>query len=263
MTKTVNVRMVPIGTAFDISALLAQAEAGTTVVFTREGVPVASLGPALGDDAVLARETGPAYSVTPTVAEPQPATALMRLIGGAAARSVLGVFLKEPDLAVHQREIARRSGLGLRSAQLALQRLESLGLVVSTRDGNRRYYRANRAPRFEELRALLGRELGIPGVIAGALGPVADRIDRAFIFGSLAAGSDAIGSDIDLLVVGNVTQDELVAPLAAAQRELGREIDVAVYRPADFAEKRDGDNHFIAAVLAGPRIDVIGGPDDA
>lgn len=260
---TNSTRTVPIGGDLDVVALLAQAEAGTTVVFTREGVAVATLGPAHRDDAIVARETAPAYVVTPTVVEPQPATALMRLIGGAAARSVLGVFLKEPDLAVHQREIARRSGLGLRSAQLALQRLESLGLVVSTRDGNRRYYRANRVPRFEELRALLGRELGIPGVIAGALGPVADRIDRAFIFGSLAAGSDAIGSDIDLLVVGSVTQDELVAPLAAAQRELGREIDVVVYRPADFAGKRDGGNHFVAAVLAGPRIDVIGDLDDA
>jgi len=263
MTKPVKVRTVPIGAALDVAALLAQAEAGTTLVFTREGVPVATLGPAHGDDAIVARETAPEYTAAPTVAGPQTATALMRLIGGAAARSVLGVFLKEPDLAVHQREIARRSGLGLRSAQLALQRLESLGLVVSTRDGNRRYYRANRDPRFEELRGLLGRELGIAGVIARALGSVAERIDRAFIFGSLAAGSDAIGSDIDLLVVGSVTQDELVGPLAAAQREVGREIDVVVYRPTDFAKKRDGDNHFIAAVLAGPRIDVIGGPDDA
>ncbi|HEY5548993.1 MAG TPA: nucleotidyltransferase domain-containing protein [Coriobacteriia bacterium] len=262
MTKHSPTRMVPIGDHVDLATLLALAESGTTTLFTREGVPVVAVGPAPGE-ALIARESTTVYAAGPTIDTPQPATALMRLIGGVAARSVLRIFLNEPDRPIHQREVARRAGLGLRSAQLALGRLESLGIIVSTRDGNRRYYRANRTRQFEDLRGLMGRELGIAGVVARALDGLADRIDRAFIFGSLAAGTDTLGSDIDLVVVGSVTQDALVVPLAAAQRELGREIDVAVYRSEDFARKHAEGNHFITAVLAGPHIDLIGGPDDA
>ncbi len=92
--------------------------------------------------------------------------ALTRLIGVGASREVLAVFLLNPDARVHQREISRRAHVGLRSARLALERLERLGLIVSVRDGNRKYYSASRAQRFEELRVLLSREFGLGAAVA-------------------------------------------------------------------------------------------------
>ena len=250
----------------DLTALLAEVERGVTVTLTRDGVPIAVVGPPSGDGgaepAVVARETPATYS-SGGESPAQPATAMLRLIGGVGARSVLGVFVREPQRATHQREIARRAGVGLRSAQLALERLESLGLIISERDGNRRYYRANRNERFEELRALLAPEFGLTDAILRALRPLDDRVERAFIFGSAAAGSDTVDSDVDLLVVGEVSRDELVVPIAEAQRELGREIDLVLYRSDDFRRKREMGNHYVTATLCGPRVDVIGGPDDA
>ena len=242
----------------NLDEYLADAEAGDTIVITRDGRPVATLAP-VDETALGVREEAVAYGATPT----QPPTALLRLVGTAAARSVLGVFVMEPVRPIHQREVARRAGVALRSAQLALKRLESLGIIQSERDGNRRNYRANRTPRFEELRALLSPELGLAGVIARALAPFENRITRAFIFGSAASGEDKIGSDIDVLLVGTVASDELVEPIANAQRELGREIDLVTYTPWDFSSRIVAENHFLRATLGGPRIDLIGGPDDA
>ena len=236
---------------------LADVAAGATVVVTRNGVPVANLVPA-DSAATLAREVSAVCQAAPV----QPATALLRLMGTSATRSVLGVFVTEPDRPIHQREVARRASVGLRSAQLALERLESLGLVQSERDGNRRYYRADRTSRFEELRALLSRELGLAEVIARALTPLLSRIEQAFIFGSAASGEDKVGSDIDLLVVGDTAADELVEPIAQAQRELGREIALVTYSCSEFASRREARNHFLSATLAGPRVQVIGARGD-
>lgn len=253
-SRTVTVQAL----SANLDECLADAAAGTTIVITRDGLPIATLAPA-GRPVTLAREEAVNYQAAPA----QPATALLRLIGTSAARSVLGVFVMEPAQSIHQREIARRAGVGLRSAQLALERLESLGLIESERDGNRRNYRANRTSHFEELRALLAPEFGFAGVLMRTLAPFSPRIIQAFIFGSAASGEDRIGSDIDVLVVGNVTNDELVGPIADAQRELGREVDLVSYTPHDFSARIAAGNHFLRATLAAPRIDLIGGFDDS
>ena len=70
-------------------------------------------------------------------------------------------------------------------------------------------------------------------------------------------------SDVDVLVVGDVSEDELVAPVAAARQELGRDVDVMALRPDEYASRLASANHFLMATLEGPRIDLIGGPDDA
>jgi predicted nucleotidyltransferase len=265
MTKEAP-RYISVSDVTHLGELLAEVERGGTVVLTRDGLPVAVLGPPVpGIDPGLppiVLEAPAIYTAAPD-SHAQPATAMLRLVGGAAARSVLGVFVREPQRAIHQREIARRAGVGLRSAQLALERLESLGLVVSERDGNRRNYRANRTARFEALRGLLGREVGLTAAIAKALATLGDRVSWAFIFGSAAEGRDTVESDIDLVVVGDASRQELAGPIADAQRELVREIDLVLYTPKDLREKRAAGNHFVTAVIAGPRIDVIGGPDDA
>jgi predicted nucleotidyltransferase/antitoxin (DNA-binding transcriptional repressor) of toxin-antitoxin stability system len=252
-----------------LGGMLDEVERGVTHVVTRQGRPAVILVPidarAAHDVPVvpdMVQETRAEYA-TERPNAPLTATALTRLIGSAAARSVLSVFLLDPDRRVHQREVARKANVGLRSAQLALERLENLGLIMSERDGNRRYYRAQRTERFEELRRLLSREFGLVEILARTLEPVRDRIRWAFIFGSAARGDDRIGSDVDLVVVGEVTDDELSGPIAEAQRELAREIDVASYRPERFAARAGSRSHFISSVLAEPRIDVIGGPDDA
>lgn len=253
----------------NLSSVLDAVSEGRWFSITRHGRPIAVLGPidpsvGHGGPAGLVRESVASYrAVSSDEALPVTDTALTRFIGSRAGREVLALFIRDPDVKLHQREVARRAGVGLRSAQLALGHLERAGLVSSARDGNRRYYRAKRTARFEDLRSLLSREFGIAEVIARHLKQLEKRVELAFIFGSVAEGDDTVESDIDLLVVTDATDDELVAPIAEAQRELGREIDLEAYRPAEFAKRRATRNHFISTVLAGPRIDVVGDSDDA
>ncbi|MDZ4169581.1 MAG: nucleotidyltransferase domain-containing protein [Coriobacteriia bacterium] len=244
-----------------LGAVLDEVAQGSSFDITRHGVLIATVTPAehphVGETTqpLIAEESKGTYETK------LPPTAMTRLIGTAATREVLAVFLRNPASVLHQREIARRAGLGLRSAQIALGRLEDLGLLESARDGNRRTYKAVRSRRFDDLLALFSRELGIAETIARHLDSVEAPVVWAFVFGSAASEADTVSSDIDLLVVSEASDDALVAPIAEAQRELGREIDVVSYTPAEFAAKRAGGNHFIDAILSQPRFDVVGGPD--
>lgn len=270
MTKALRIREVAISElAGNLSAVVADAEAGQSIVLTRRGVPVAILGPIdeartlEGSRVSLVEESPAAYASAPIPVVESGVTALSRLIVAPALRAVMTVYLKDPAVSLHQREIARRANIGLRSAQIALGKLTSLGLLSAERDGNRLYYSAVRSERFEDLRKLLAREIGVAGVIARHLGETPVLIERAFIFGSLAEGTDTLSSDIDLLVVSDASADQLVTPIANAQRELGREIDLVHYRATEFERRRKDGNHFVRSVLAGPHIDVIGEPDGA
>ncbi len=264
MTNTVEITAEVLQSS--LLDVLQRAEAGTEFIVTRAGRAVARLmapdrAATDAPEAEQVEESRAAYVVGFNAASLE--GAVTQLVSTPGVRRVLAIFLLNPTIEIHQREIARRSGAGLRSVQLAVKRLVSMGLLSERRDGNRLYYRAVRSERFEQIRALLAREFGIAEAIARHLGTLEKPVKWAFVFGSAASGSDRIGSDIDLVVVTEASDDELVEPIAEAQRELGREIDLVSYRPGEFDRKRAKGNHFIQSVLAQPRVDVIGGEGDA
>jgi predicted nucleotidyltransferase/antitoxin (DNA-binding transcriptional repressor) of toxin-antitoxin stability system len=244
-------------------AVVSDVAAGATYAVVDHGRVVALIQAPCADHGglLLASESAAAYGGPAPSSAALTDTAVTRLLGSAAVRSTLGVFLLGPSARIHQREVARRTGLGLRSAQLALERLERAGLIKSVRDGNRRYYSASRTDRFEAVRGLLSPEFGLAAAVERALAPARDRIDWAFIYGSVARGEDRVDSDVDLLIVGSVTDDEMAPVVAALQREIGHEVDVAIYPLERFIRRRDEGNHFITATLAQPRLDVIGSAD--
>ena len=265
MTNLNDKTISAAGLAARLPDVLADVRRGSTYLVMDGDESIAMISPPRGlGGSGVAREAHAHYDGHSSPAEPPLSdSALSRLIGSRASRAVLGVFVRDPAATLHQREIARQAGLGLRSAQIALEKLVATGLLSAQRDGNRLYYRASRSTRFEELRSLLSREMGVAGVIARYLAESPAPVERAFIFGSLAEGIDTVSSDIDLLVVADTAADDLVGPIADAQRELGREIDLVHYRPDDFRSRIQEGNHFLSALLMKKRIDVIGGPDDA
>jgi predicted nucleotidyltransferase len=155
--------------------------------------------------------------------------------------------------------LADGAGTGLYAVQRELVRLEKAGLVIRTPRGNRVYYRANRShPAFEDLKRVILKTIGLGDALRAALAPLADRVRVAFIYGSLARGEETAGSDIDLLLVGDLTLREASAVLGPAGRDLGREFNATVYPPEEFRTKAREGHHFISAVLKGEKIYLIG-----
>ena len=89
-----------------------------------------------------------------------------------------------------------------------------------------------------------------------------DRIALAFVFGSWAAGASDNLSDVDVMVIGDVTLRDLAPQLRAARQTLNREVNAVTMTATELGERaRDGD-HFVSAVLDRPMIFLIGGADE-
>jgi predicted nucleotidyltransferase len=145
-----------------------------------------------------------------------------------------------------------------------LAALEAVGLVTAKRIGNQKHYQANRtSPIFEELRGIVVKTFGVADVLREALAPLAAKIRAAFIYGSIAKGSDTATSDIDLMVISDeVAYADLFAVTSGAEQRLGRKVNPTVYTPAELQQKLAAGSAFATRVLDRPKVFVVGSADD-
>jgi DNA-binding transcriptional ArsR family regulator len=177
-------------------------------------------------------------------------------------RRVLGLLLLRPEEALHGREIARRTGLPAGTVTRELRKLAEVGLLQRERRGNQQVYRANTgSPVFSELAGILRKTSGLADVLAQALAPAAPKLRVAFIFGSIAQGRESAGSDVDLMLIGDLGFSQAVELLHAAQATLGREVNPKVFTASEFTSKA-ATEAFLGDVLAKPKIFLIGSDHD-
>lgn len=158
---------------------------------------------------------------------------------------------------LHVREIARRSKLNDATVRQEIRRLTEMSLVASRRDGNRVYVRANKNnPLYSDLHGLVQKTSGMNEVLKAALGTQDIRV--AFVFGSLASGKENTESDVDLMLIGDISLRQTVKRLGNVAQQLGRELNPHVLTPKEFASKRKSGDHFVTTVLNAPKLFVIG-----
>ena len=177
---------------------------------------------------------------------------------------VLAVLFGQPQRSFYANELIGLAQSGSGSVQRELARLEASGLVTVHRIGNQKHYQANRAaPIFEELRGIVLKTFGVVDVLRATLAPLWPLVEVAFIYGSLAKGTEHAGSDIDLMVIGSLPSNaELLEALLPAQTQLGRAVNPTLYTQDEFAQRvRDGKS-FILRVLEQPKILVKGSEHD-
>lgn len=185
------------------------------------------------------------------------------LLFGAYHRRLLGLLLMHPDRRFHLREVERATGVPSGPAHRELKRMESAGLLTTRRVGNQVHYQANPGcPIFEELRGIVRKTVGLGDVLREALAPIADRIELAFVFGSVAKGDEGPNSDIDLMVVGEATFTEVVTALFPCHERVGRQVNPVVLRPREFRQ-RSKENGFVARVLSGQKLVLLGTLDES
>ncbi|MBK6416517.1 nucleotidyltransferase domain-containing protein [Thermomonas sp.] len=190
-------------------------------------------------------------------------TALMDLLFAGTRQRALAVLLLQPGEGFHLRELARLTASNAGTLMRELDKLTEAGLVLRSEHGNQVRYQANRAcPMFEDLAAIFRKTHGAAAVLREALSPLASKIQVALVFGSVARGAQSSGSDIDLLVVGEVGFAELVQALYPAQQTLGREINPVLYSPAEFVQRTGRGEAFVREITGKPVVFLMGDKDD-
>jgi predicted nucleotidyltransferase len=84
----------------------------------------------------------------------------------------------------------------------------------------------------------------------------------AFVFGSLAREDATAGSDIDLLVVGDLSMRDLVRRLAPVSDEAEREINPVLLSETEFTRRSRQREAFLARVMNSPKLFIVGAEDD-
>lgn len=193
----------------------------------------------------------------------QPDSSIVSLFPSPTLVHVLQLLILHPDLDFYQREIAERASCRLLQAQRALRKIEEAGLLRKRRRGNRVYYSADRRhPVFHELKSLLLKTVALGDPLRKGLRGAKSKICLAFVFGSVASGTEVAASDIDMLVVGTIGSRELSAILGPLGRELGREFNPVLYSEEEFLGKLKAGNRFVREVLSGPKIWIVGSQDE-
>jgi predicted nucleotidyltransferase len=179
-----------------------------------------------------------------------------------STRAVLAAVFLHPQ-GIHLRALVVMTGLGSASAQRELGRLAQAGILQKEEIGRTLVYKPNKAsPVYAELRSLIAKTAGIAPQLADLLAPFASKIERAFIYGSLARSEEDANSDIDLMVIApSIGSADLYPALLQAEKTFHRKISLKVYRPLEFRKKLAEANHFLASVMASPKIYLIGGDD--
>jgi predicted nucleotidyltransferase len=177
---------------------------------------------------------------------------------------VLALIFGHPERSFYTSEIVRSVHSGTGAVERELSRLQSSGLVSVERIGNQKHYRANpKSPIFEELQSLVVKTVGLSEPIRKTLEPYSDKITTAFVYGSVAKGTDTARSDIDLMVIGDeLDYSELYAALQNAETQLRRKVNPTFLSSIDWRRKVAQKGSFVSKVGGLPKIFIFGSESD-
>ncbi len=196
--------------------------------------------------------------------EPVILTGIAGVLFTPVQQRVLGLLFGQPERRYQGNELIRLAGSGTGAVHRLMTRLAESGLVTVERVGNQKHYQANRrSPVFEELRGLIAKTAGLAVPLREALAPLAKGIDAAFVYGSLAKGTDRAASDVDLMVISRkLAYATVYEALQKAEAALGRTINPNLMTPREWRARRAERDSFAARVAAQPKIFVIGSEDE-
>lgn len=188
---------------------------------------------------------------------------LTGLLPSRTAEQALTILLQDAERWWYLHELARHMDRPPSGLRKALSTLASFGILRTRRDGNRVYYSPDpECPILPELRGVIQKTVGLLGMLQSALQPHSADIRVAFVYGSIASGSEVSGSDIDLLLVGSIKSFDVAGPLHRASEQLGRTINSTTYALPEFQRRIADGNHFLRSLLDKPRLFVVGTEHD-
>lgn len=171
---------------------------------------------------------------------------------------LLQLFLTNPDRSFYMQEIGRVLGKKPGYFQRTINNLVSEGILESEYKANARYFRVNKNyPLYKELKSVVFKTVGIKGSLKSLLEEMG-HIKSAFIYGSYAKAKENYLSDIDLMIIGDLDEDELVKKLDRLEDKLQREINYKLYSVDEFRREIKGKEPFVLEVLQDKKIMIIG-----
>lgn len=178
---------------------------------------------------------------------------LKSLFSSAIRADVLSLLLNSPDEQFYIREIAELLRKNPSGVKRELDNLEEMGIVISEKVANLKYFKANKdSPLFSELKNLITKSLGLPGALKAVLR--ASGAKAAFLYGPYAEGDDI--NTVDLFVIGAMAS--FTKELKDIGKRFDRRINCTIIDEDEYKLKKKKGDANLKKLLSGKRIALIG-----
>lgn len=175
-------------------------------------------------------------------------------------RKIILLFVYNQEREFYLSEIARSVKTSAGTAKRELNRLLDADLVTLRKLGRLSLYRLNaQHSLFAEIVTIIRKTVGVEVELAKELAKI-DGVLFAFLFGSYAKGNLRSASDIDLFVVGEVSEDDVYRAVRSVEDEVGREVNYHIADVEEFVRKAK-EGTFVANITVAPLM-LIGTEDD-
>jgi len=185
-----------------------------------------------------------------------------RLFSSKIRIKLLDIFLSLPNARFYIRELERKIDEEAKNISRELQNLETLGLLISEKQGHQKYYSVKENFfLYPELKRIIFKTTGVLGLLKEALAKL-KGIEASFIYGSYATGKETESSDIDLIIIGKPDLTELNEMICRLENKLNREINYMCFDRKEYEERKKTKDAFISGVLS-DEIMMIKGSENA
>lgn len=182
---------------------------------------------------------------------------LERLFTSKTRVKLLSEILLNSDREYHIRELSRIIDISPIYVQKELKNLYSLGLLTRRTQGNMVLYVLDKHSTIsDDLKKIFLKTEGVGNEILKSLDKT--KIQYALIYGSFAKGVETTKSDIDLLVIGDIDEDDLLKSVSKAEGKVGREISYILWTPKEFAQKARQKIPLLLEILKTDVVMIIG-----
>ncbi len=175
---------------------------------------------------------------------------------------ILNLFFKDQEKEYYFREIAKKLNKEPSYCQKYLDNLVKDKILLDERRGNMRFFRLNKEhPLYEEIKSIVSKTIGLENELKELVDKL-DNVECAFVFGSIAKGTENSNSDIDLMLIGDINQDAFITMLSSLEGKIAREINYHIYSNQEIVKKIKEKDGFISNIFLSPIIKLKGNPYD-
>ena len=172
-------------------------------------------------------------------------------------KELLKLYFAHPERKYYLRELERILKLPVANIRRELLNLEKSGIFAREVAGKQVYFFLNtKSPIFTELKNIVFKTIGIEVEILGILKKF-EHINTAFIFGSYACGKEDAMSDVDLMIVGRIDENQLIEKISKLEKRIDREVNYHIFSEVEFEKQSKHKDSFLAGILKKPIIFLV------
>ncbi|MBI4262582.1 nucleotidyltransferase domain-containing protein [Candidatus Uhrbacteria bacterium] len=173
-------------------------------------------------------------------------------------RKLLVFYFADVTRVYHLRELARILHVDPTNLSRELKTFEKQGLFFMETRGRQKWFSLNtHHPLFSEFKTIIAKTIGVVGALRAAFSKMS-KVQCALLYGSFAKGEEDAMSDIDILIVGSIREDEITAVIVPLEKQFGRDINVVHYTPKEFLEKKKHKEPLLQSIFSGKYELIVG-----